>query len=126
MQRRIDELEIGKMEIANAVDDRSEKIREIKELAKQQDMIRRQDDSALLARHLGLLENSKRVLAFYPCIIDYAVDLGLRNVSEQWEASLKTTGDLNSDVNLRSALDHQISSLLCLQPSWPSSAEDPP
>jgi hypothetical protein len=123
VQRRIDELETRKKEIAGSMGEESEKINEIKYLAKQQDMMRREANSPMLARHLGLLENSERVVKAYPCIIDYAVNLGLRNVSEQWEASLKTAEDLSSDITLRTTMDQQLSRL-GLPSSWPSLMED--
>lgn len=117
MQRRIDELETRKKEITRSIGEPSEKIEEAKGLAKQQDTIRRENNSAMLARLLGLLENSERVLALHPCIIDYGVNLGLRSVSEQWEAFLTTVGDLSSDISLRTKMDEQLSQL-GLQPSW--------
>jgi len=123
IQQRIDELEIRKKEITKSTDERSQKINEIKDLAKQQDMVRRESNSAMLVRRLGLLENSERVVKAYPCIIDYAVNLGLRNVSEQWEAHLKTVEDLSSDITLRTTMDQQLSRL-GFASSWPSLMED--
>jgi hypothetical protein len=123
IQQHINELEIRKKEITDSTGERGQKISGIKDLARQQDMIRRETDSAMLARRLGLLENSKRVVALYPCIIDHAVNLGPRNVSEQWEASLKTVGDLGSDIIFRTKMDQQLSQL-GLQSSWPRLMED--
>jgi hypothetical protein len=123
IHERIDELETRKKKITDSIGERSEKINQIRDLSRQQDTTRRENGSAMLARQLGLLENSERVLTVYPCIIDYAVNLGLGNVSEQWEAFLRTIGDFRSDVTLRSALDQQLS-LLGLQPSWSISIED--
>jgi hypothetical protein len=37
----------------------------------------------------------------YPCIIDYAVNIGLESESEQWSAFLKNNGSLTSDVDLK-------------------------
>jgi hypothetical protein len=56
--QHIDELEIRKREIIDSTGERSQKINALKDLAKQQDMIRRENNSAMLARHLGLLEIS--------------------------------------------------------------------
>jgi len=56
-------------------------------------------------------------------MIDYAVNLGLRNVSEQWEASLKTAEILSSDITIRTTMDQQLSRL-GLPSSWPSLMED--
>jgi hypothetical protein len=123
VKRGIDELEARKKEIAHSMGGRSDKIGEIKDLAKQQDTIRRDSNYAMLARHLGLLENSRRVLGLYPCVVDYGVNLGLRNVAEQWEAFLRTAGDLGSEILLRTKIDERFSSL-DLQEPWPSFTED--
>ena len=123
IRQRIDELEIRKKEIIESMGEQSEKINEIKDLAKQQEMVRRETNSAMLARHLGLLENSERVVTLHPCIIDYAVNLGLSNVSEQWEASLKTVEDLSSDTTLRTTMDQRLSRLGLPSP-WSSLMED--
>jgi hypothetical protein len=123
IQQQIDELEFRKKEITKSTDERIQKTDEIKDLAKQQDVIRRENNSAMLARHLGLLENSERVMTLHPCIIDYAVNLGLRNISEQWETSLKTLGDLESDIIFRTKMDQQLPQL-GLQSFWPRLMED--
>ena len=123
IQQRIDELEIRKKEIIDSTDELVQKIIAIKDLAKQQDMVRRETNSAMLARHLGLLENSERVATLYPCIIDYALNLGMRNVSKQWEASLRTVGDLESDIIFRTDMDQQVSQL-GVQSFWPRLMED--
>jgi hypothetical protein len=62
-------------------------------------------------------------MTLHPCIIDYVVNLELSNVSEQWEASLRTVGDLESDIIFRTEMDQQISQL-GLQPFWPRLMED--
>jgi hypothetical protein len=123
IQQRIEELEIRKKEITSSTGELAQKINEIKDLAKQQDIVRRESNSAMLARHLGLLENSERVVTLHPCIIDYAVNFGLSNVSEQWEASLRTVGDLESDIIFRTEMGQQISQL-GLQSFWPRLMED--
>ena len=123
IQQQIDELETRKKEIRDWTGERSQRINEIKDLAKQQDMVRHESNSAMLARHLGLLENSERVMTLHPCIIDYAVNLGLSNVSEQWEASLRTVGDLESDIIFRTEMDQQFPQF-GPQSFWPRLVED--
>jgi hypothetical protein len=123
VQRRIDELKTRKKQIADSMGERSEKINAIKDLARQQDTIRRENNSSMLARRLTFLENSERALGLHPCIIDYAVNLGLRNVGEQWEASLTNEGDLGSDIIFRAEMDQQLSQPR-LQSSWASWVED--
>jgi hypothetical protein len=70
VERRIDELETRKKETTGSMRERSDKIDEIKDLAKQQDTIRRETNYAMCARHLGLLENSERVVTLYPCVVE--------------------------------------------------------
>jgi hypothetical protein len=123
IQRRIDELEVRKKKIADSMDEQGSKISKIKALAEQQNTIRRETNLVMLARHLGLLENSKRVSTLYPCIVDYAINIGLKNVGEQWQAFLNTTGDLRSDISLRTGLDQQLSPLAS-ELSWSSLTED--
>lgn len=123
IQQRIEELEIRKKEITSSTGELVQKVNEIKNLAKQQDIVRRENNFAMLARHLGLLENSERVMTLHPCIIDYAVNLGLSNVSEQWEASLRTVEDLESDIIFRTEMDQQISQL-DLQSFWTHLVEE--
>ena len=123
IQQRIEELEIRKKEITSSTGELAQKVNEIKDLAKKQDMVRRESNSAMLARHLGLLENSERVMTLHPCIIDYAVNLELSNVSEQWEASLRTPGDLESDIIFRTEMDQRLSQL-GLQSFWPRLMEE--
>jgi hypothetical protein len=123
IQQRIEELKIRKKEITSSTGELAQKVNEIKDLAKKQDMVRRESNSSMLARHLGLLENSELVMTLHPCIIDYAVNLELSDVSEQWEASLRTVGDLESDIIFRTEMDQQISQL-GLQSFWPRLMED--
>jgi len=123
IRQRIDELEVRKKEVTSSTGELAQKINEIKNLSKQQDMARRESNSAMLARHLGLLENSERVVALHPCIIDHAVNLGLSNVSEQWETSLRTVGDLESDIIFITEMDRQFSQF-GLQSFWLRLMED--
>jgi hypothetical protein len=123
IQRRIDELELCKKNIAGSVDQQDRKIQKIKALAEQQNTMRRETDFAMLTRHLGLLENSQRVMTLYPCIVDYAINVGLKNVCGEWEGFLNTVGDLSADITIRTKIDQQLSSL-GLQSSWPTVVED--
>jgi hypothetical protein len=56
-------------------------------------------------RNLGLLENVKKVMDVYPSMIDYAVNIGLENVGDQWIHFLEKDGSLVSDVKLETGLD---------------------
>jgi len=62
-------------------------------------------------------------MSLYPCIIDYAINIGLKNVREEWEGFLNTVGDLRADVTIGTKMDQQLSPLT-LQSLWPILAED--
>jgi hypothetical protein len=117
-QHLIDELETRKKQFTATATNANERISEMKTLTEQQYTIRRENDTAMLARYLGLLTNAERISKMYPCAVDYAVNIGLRNVSEQWERSLESTGDLTSDIILGTQMDSI--SQTNLEPTWPS------
>lgn len=114
-QRLVDELETRKKPISSSLANAGERASEVRALAQQQDKIRRENETAMLSRYVGLLENSERIAALHPCLIDYAVNLGLRNVSEQWERALKSEGGLTSDIILRGPMDEVLQ--LCVRSS---------
>jgi hypothetical protein len=123
IQGEIEELESYKNKIADSELDHNQRVEKIRALSEQQNTLRRGTNLALISRQLGLIENTKRAMNLYPCMIDYAINIGLRNTFEQWEAFLKTTGDLGSDINLRTRMDEQLSPL-ALESSWSILAED--
>jgi hypothetical protein len=55
-----------------------------------------------------LIENIPHTLTLHPCIIDYAINIGLQNTSKQWVRFLTDDGTLNSDLyletNIRTSL----------------------
>jgi hypothetical protein len=117
-QHLIDELETRKKQVTATAAKANERISEMKTLAEQQHTLRRENDTAMLARYLGLLTNAERISNLFPCAVDYAVNIGLRNVSEQWERFLQSTGDLASDIVLGTQMDSV--SQINLESSWPS------
>jgi hypothetical protein len=58
-----------------------------------------------LTRRLKHLENVVEVMNLYPCIIDYAVNIGLKNISKQWIGFLRKNGSLRSDIKLQTSFD---------------------
>jgi hypothetical protein len=54
---------------------------------------------------LKILENVSTVLDLIPSILDYAVNVGLKETSEQWIRHLGEDGSLSSDVHLESVLN---------------------
>lgn len=106
VQKKIDELELQKRELADHVEmKREEMIERMKALSVSQHEIRREVGFSSLSRNLKLLQNVKAVMHLYPCIVDYAVNVGLGLTSEQWIAFLKKDGSLSSTVRLRSDFD---------------------
>jgi hypothetical protein len=66
--------------------------------------IKREFNLSLLNRNLALLHDVPRVLDLIPSIMDYAVNIGLRETSAQWLWYLENVGDLSSDLHLMSVL----------------------
>jgi DNA-binding transcriptional MerR regulator len=111
IQGKIEELELNKKKIANCELDHSLKVEKIRALSEQQNALRRGTNFALAARQLALIENAKRALDLHPCMVDYAINFGMKNAFEQWEAFLNNVGDLRSDINMRTKLDQQLPNL---------------
>jgi hypothetical protein len=86
-------------------DQKKQKIKAIKAISIQQMRARAKANFSGLVRSLGLLENVKKVMDVYPSMIDYAVNIGLGNVGDQWVQFLEKDGSLVSDVKLETGLD---------------------
>ena len=106
VQHTIDELEEKKKQFCVGSGTRSEEqIENLKALSMKQNEVRRAANFSMLARNLGLLENVAAVMDLYPCIVDYAVNVGLKETSEQWIAFLRRNGSLSSNVSLQTRFD---------------------
>ena len=77
---------------------------EIKKISLSQTEIKRYSQLSIIYRKLKILENVSVVLDLIPSIIDYAVNVGLKETSDQWVRHLKEKGTLSSDVNIESVL----------------------
>jgi hypothetical protein len=107
VQSKIDELEAQKKQLCGSSGGRKEEqVQNLKILSAKQIEVRRESDFSVLVRNLGLLENVAAVMDLYPCIVDYAVNVGLRETSEQWIAFLHENGSLVSNVSLRTRFDN--------------------
>lgn len=107
VKRTIDELEAQKKQLCAGSGGRNEEqIQNIKALSMRQSEVRREANFSVLVRNLGLLENVAAVMDLYPCIVDYAVNVGLRETSEQWIAFLQRNGSLASNVYLKTEFDN--------------------
>jgi len=78
---------------------------EIRNISINQSKVRRASNFTVLNRDLKILENIPVVLNLIPSIIDYAVNVGLQETSEQWIDFLVKNGSLSSNVHLKSVLD---------------------
>ncbi len=106
VQHVLDELEEKKKQFCVGSGARSrEQIENLKALSMKQSAVRREVNFSMLTRNLGLLENVVAVMDLYPCIVDYAVNVGLNETSEQWIAFLRRNGSLSSNINLSTRFD---------------------
>ena len=64
----------------------------------------RSSDLSVLYYRMKIIENAMVVSGLMPSIIDYAVNVGLRETRDQWERYLNGEGGLKSDVCLESVL----------------------
>ncbi len=60
---------------------------------------------SVVDHELKLLDNASKVLSLTASMIDYAVNVGLKETGFQWERYLNGNGDFRSDVKLESVLD---------------------
>jgi len=106
VEKKIQELELQKDELADdAKIETAEKIKRMKAISVRKYDIRKENNFPVLARNLKLLQNVKGAMSLHPCIVDYAVNIGLDETSEQWLTFLRKNGSLSSSVDLRTSLD---------------------
>jgi hypothetical protein len=122
VEKEIEALELKKKEIMAGSEGRGEGLfQSLKALSNRQNKIRRAADYPLLVRRLELLKNVAAVMRLYPCVVDYAVNVGLKETSEQWIAFLEEKGDLSSHVNLRTGFDAVLQRIQAEHgPVWPN------
>lgn len=105
VKKDVEELELYKKALTNSVESKSEDIiQKIKAASIKQNEIRRETKFSLLVRNLKLLENVLAVANLHPCIIDYAVNIGLKETSNQWVTFLNTNGSLSENLTLETDL----------------------
>jgi len=78
--------------------------KEVKRVSLSQTEVKRSSNLSVIYRKLKILENVPVVLNLIPSIIDYSVNVGLKETSDQWVRYLCENGSLSSDVNLESVL----------------------
>jgi hypothetical protein len=81
---------------------------EIKRISVTQSKFRRSSNLSVISHKLKILENVSTVLDLIPSILDYAVNVGLKETSDQWIRRLGEDGSLSSDVHLESVLNQNV------------------
>jgi len=77
---------------------------EVKRISLSQTEVKRSSNLSVVYRKLKILENVPVVLSLIPSIIDYAVNVGLKETSDQWVRYLSENGSLSSDVQVECVL----------------------
>jgi hypothetical protein len=102
VQGQVDELELRRKEIAkNMCVGKEDAVERMKALSSEQNKIRKETNFSLMVRDLKLLKNIDSVMSLHSCMVDYAVNVGLKATSEQWMAFLTENGSFCSDVALK-------------------------
>jgi hypothetical protein len=79
-------------------------IEEMRKISEEITKIRKESDVSVLQSMIKELSNIPFVMSNIPSIIDYTVNIGLKDISDQWIGHLINKGSLSSDVNLKSYL----------------------
>jgi len=107
-QTRLDNLEFSKSSVIEKLQenpDDEELEEEVKRISLSQTEVKKSSNLSVVYRKLKILENVLVVLDLIPSIIDYAVNVGLKETSDQWVQYLNENGHLSSDVNLEPILN---------------------
>lgn len=106
IRRRHGQLEESKKKLLEKLKGRPDDLelrQEIKRISMSQSEIVQSSHFSVVSHELKILENVSIVSGLIPSIIDYAVNVGLRDASNQWLKYLSENGSLSSDVQLASA-----------------------
>lgn len=109
---RLDKLEVSKKRVMEELGEHpndGELKEEIKRISIRQTKFRRSSNLSVVSHDLKIFENVSTVLDLIPSIIDYAVNVGLKETSDRWMRHLGEDGSLSSDVRLESVLSHVVS-----------------
>jgi hypothetical protein len=108
VRERLDQLEDEKKDVIEKLrmQFNDEQLKEeIKRISMSQTSIKKSSNLSVIIHELKILENVSTVLNLIPSIIDYAVNVGLKETSDQWIRFLDEDGSLSSDVYIESALN---------------------
>jgi hypothetical protein len=108
IRERLDALEESKQGIVEKLREHpndEELKEEIKRISVSRTEMVKSSDLSVVSHELKLIENVSTVLDLIPSIIDYAMNVGLKETSDQWIRHLDANGSLSSDVRLESVLN---------------------
>jgi hypothetical protein len=111
VRKRLGSLEVSKKRIIEKLKDHpddSELKAEIRRISITQTNFRMSSNLSVVVHELKILENVSTVLDLVPSIIDYAVNVGLKETSDQWIRHLSENGSLSSDVHMESVLNENV------------------
>ena len=112
IRERLDELEASKKRVMEGLrehPDDGELKEEIRRISIGQTRFMKDSDLSVVSRELKILENVSVVLDLIPSVLDYAVNVGLKETSDQWIEHLGEDGSFSSDVRLESVLSRVVS-----------------
>jgi hypothetical protein len=112
IRERLEKLEVSKERIVEKLrkNPHDEELKEeMKKVSISQTEFRKSSNLSVISHELKIIENVSTVLDLIPSILDYAVNVGLKETSDQWMRYLSENGSLSSDVNLKSLLDQNVS-----------------
>ena len=107
IHEQLDTLEASKKRAIERLKERpsdKELKEEVQSISMSQTRIKRSSNLSVIGHELRIVENISTALDVIPSVIDYAVNLGLRETSEQWMRFLEDDGRLSSEVHLKSLL----------------------
>jgi hypothetical protein len=111
VKERVAGLELQKKEISSkAMAKNGRTIERLVTISAEQNEIRRTSNFSVACRDLKLLSNVEAVRDLQPCLIDYAINLGLESTSQQWVKFLVNVGDLVRDIELETKFNESITS----------------
>lgn len=109
VRERLDKLEESKQRVIEKLraHPKNEELKEeIKRISISRTKIVKSSNLSVISHELKILENVSTVLDLIPSIIDYAVNVGLKETSDQWIQHLSENGNMSSDIHLQSVLSH--------------------
>jgi hypothetical protein len=111
IQGRLDELEVLKSGVAKRLRKlpSDEKLKqEMREASMRKKDFLKSSNLSVFCHELKVLENISVTLDLTASVIDYCVNVGLKETSAQWVRFLNENGNLHSEVKLESALDQDV------------------